>query len=270
MPVSLALSGSTLGLGLLLGLRHGLDPDHVAVIDNLTFRLAGQRSAWAPWVGTLFAVGHSLSVAVVAIGVSLAAVQFPLPVWMSEAVECLVIGLLILVGVLNLRALRHTASYAPIGFRQGLIPRRLRATSHPAAIVAIGIIFGLVFDTASQAAAWGLAASSQDGLKGVALVSLVFAAGMITTDTIDSQVVARLLKADGDASRVRFYRRGVGWLIVGLSFAMAGYALAAKWVGIGDVSGTLMSAFGLTTAVAVVAFLLIGKGQSLGSIKAAD
>jgi hypothetical protein len=31
-----------------------------------------------------------------------------------------------------------------------------------------------------------------------------------------------------------------------------------------------MSAFGLTMAVAVIAFLLIGKGQSLGSIKAAD
>ena len=37
------VSGSALGLVFLLGLRHGLDPDHIAVIDNLTFPAAEER-----------------------------------------------------------------------------------------------------------------------------------------------------------------------------------------------------------------------------------
>jgi high-affinity nickel-transport protein len=266
----IATSAPPLALGLLLGLRHGLDPDHVAVIDNLTFRLVGRRSPWSPWVGTLFAGGHSVSVAAVAIAVSVAAVHFPLPGWMPEMVDWAVIGLLVLVGCLNLHALRRSTDYAPVGFRQGLLPRRLRGASHPLAIFAIGVLFGLVFDTATQAAAWGLAASSRDGLMGVICISLVFAAGMITTDTLDSQIVARLLLADGDASRVRVYRRGVGWLIVSLSFAMAGYALATRLIGAGDLPATLMSAFGVTMAVAVIAYLLVGRVPRLSAAGASD
>ena len=39
------LSLSDLGLMLTLGLRHGLDPDHIAVIDGLTIRALDQRPA---------------------------------------------------------------------------------------------------------------------------------------------------------------------------------------------------------------------------------
>lgn len=70
---------SALGLIFVLGLRHGLDPDHVAVIDNIVFRMVDVRPRLAPWTGTLFALGHSLSVAVVAVGTSLAADAFVMP-----------------------------------------------------------------------------------------------------------------------------------------------------------------------------------------------
>jgi high-affinity nickel-transport protein len=63
----------------LLGLRHGLDPDHIVVIDNLTFRAIDERPGWARWIGTLFAIGHSLSVAIVAIGVALVAGRISWP-----------------------------------------------------------------------------------------------------------------------------------------------------------------------------------------------
>jgi high-affinity nickel-transport protein len=261
MSIFLGLPQATLGLSLLLGLRHGLDPDHVALIDNLTFRLSGERSRWAPWVGTFFALGHSLSVAAVAIGVSLAAVRLPLPGWIAEAVEWGVIALLILVGAMNLRALRRPGVYTPAGWRQGMIPRPLRSASSPLAILAIGVIFGLVFDTATQAAAWGLAAASQDGLRGVILVCAVFAAGMTFTDTLDSRIVAGLLADGGDAERVRRYRRGVGWIIVALSFAMAGYALAGKLTGAQDLPDTVMSGVGMAMALAVIAFLAVGRSR---------
>ena len=159
------LTGPALGLILLLGLRHGLDPDHIAVVDNLTFRAAEERPRWAPWIGTLFALGHSLAVAAVAVGVAVLTPRFVLPAWVSSAVDWAIIVLLVLVGSLNLLALRHPGAYVPVGWRQGLIPGALRDSSHPLAVVMVGIVFGLVFDTATQAAAWGLAASSTAGFR---------------------------------------------------------------------------------------------------------
>ena len=250
--------GQTLALGLILGLRHGLDPDHIAVIDNLAFRMADRRSPWTGWVGTLFALGHSLSVAVVAVGVSLAAIRLPLPPLMAEVVDWGVIALMALVAVLNLRALKRTV-YTPVGWKQTLAPGLAKAT-HPFGVFAIGVVFGLVFDTASQAAAWGLAASASGGLQEVLMLCLVFGAGMTLTDTIDSQLVARLLRAGGrGGGRVQAYRRGVGWLIVALSLGMAGFGLAKKLMGAQELPDMLLTTLGLTMALTVVAVLLAGR-----------
>lgn len=254
-----AVKETALGLVFLLGLRHGLDPDHIAVVDNLTFRAAEERPALAPWTGTLFALGHSLSVAVVAGAVSTLSGLLALPGWIGEAFDVAVVGLLLLIGTLNLRALLRADTYRPVGWRQGLVPRRLRDTSNPLAIVAIGMIFGLVFDTTTQAAAWGAAASAGGGVTGALAVAGAFAAGMVITDTADSWIVARLLRKCGDAKAVQGYRRGVGWLIVLLSFGMAGYALA----GLIDPAATLADPWptwlGIGLALLVVAALLRGR-----------
>lgn len=215
----------TLGLMFVLGLRHGLDPDHVAVIDNIVFRMVDERPRLSPWTGTLFALGHSLAVAAVAIGVSLLSHWIVVPAWTGLLVDALVIALLILVGSLNLVALLRARAYAPVGWRAGLVPRSLRTSTHPAAVVAIGVVFGLVFDTATQAAAWGAAATTQGGPVAAMGIALAFAVGMVLADTLDSQIVSRLLRsgraADGSVLR---YRRAVGWLIVGLSYGMALFA----------------------------------------------
>lgn len=220
------LDTAALSLVFILGLRHGLDPDHIAVVDNLTFRAAEERPALAPWTGTFFALGHSLSVALVAIGASLLSSLFIFPTWIGGAFDGLVITLLLLVGGLNLRALLRNTAYRPVGWRYRLMPLALRETTHPAAILGVGMVFGLVFDTATQAAAWGTAASAGGGMTGALLVAAVFALGMVLTDTVDSQIVARLMSSRSNPARVDRYRRGVGWLIVGLSFGMAAYALA--------------------------------------------
>jgi high-affinity nickel permease len=60
-------SASGLLLMLVLGLRHGLDPDHVACIDGLTWRAMQHGRHHSPWVGTLFAIGHGLLVTMVAV-----------------------------------------------------------------------------------------------------------------------------------------------------------------------------------------------------------
>lgn len=255
------LSASALGLIALLGLRHGLDPDHVAVIDNMTFQAVEERPRLAPWVGTLFALGHSLSVAVVAVGVSLFAARLRWPGWAAEAADWAVIGLLLAVGLLNLRALRRPSAYTPVGWRQALLPSALRGSSHPAAIVAVGVVFGLVFDTATQAAAWGLAAGAAQGVQGALLVAGAFAVGMIAADSADSIVVARLLRSGAEPARVARYRRNVGWVIVSLSFGMAGYALLAKANAAAALPDPLFTAVGVAMALSVVVTLLVARAR---------
>ena len=52
-----------LTLAVALGLRHGVDPDHLAAIDGLS-RLRPSR-----WNGVLFAIGHGILVTLLAVGV---------------------------------------------------------------------------------------------------------------------------------------------------------------------------------------------------------
>lgn len=221
------VSGSAIGLVFLLGLRHGLDPDHIAVIDNLTMQAIDERPKTARWTGTFFAIGHSISVALVALSVAWLSGRFAWPSWIGTAVDMMVITLLFTVGILNLRALLRPGTYVPAGWRQRLVPASLRASSHPLAVVAVGIIFGLVFDTATQAAAWGTVAASGGGAGYALIVAGAFAAGMILIDTADSHVVARLLRHSNDLGTMGRYRRIVGWAIVAMSFGMATYAAVA-------------------------------------------
>ncbi len=246
----------TLGLLFVLGLRHAMDPDHVAVIDNIVFRSVDAQPRLARWTGTLFAIGHSLSVAAVALGVALLAGRVALPDWIGAAIDALVVALLFVVGTLNLRALLHGDTYVPVGWRARMVPSRLRDSTHPLAVLAIGIVFGLVFDTATQAAAWGAAATVQGGIATAGAIAAAFALGMTLADSFDSQIVARLLTASGRAGAVVRYRRAVGWLIVALSYGMGLVALA-------DVLGVSLladdrvaTASGIACAATVVALLL--------------
>lgn len=251
---------SALWLMFILGLRHALDPDHVAVIDNIVFRTVDARPRLAPWTGTFFALGHSLSVAVVAVGVSLAAGAFALPGWTAPVIDVVVIALLLIVGGLNLRALLRRDDYTPVGWRSGLVPRQLRDSTHPAGVVVVGAVFGLVFDTATQAAAWGAAATAKGGTMAALAIAATFAAGMVLADTLDGQIVGRLLRTGGRSTEVmRRYRRMVGWLVVTLSFGTAGYALA-EMAGLAvALSDTAFTTIGVLSAGAVVLLLTVGR-----------
>ena len=249
------ISLSALGLVFLLGLRHGLDPDHVAVIDNMTFLALEERPKLAAWTGTLFAIGHSLSVAIVALVVAWAAGQFNWPDWIGPMVDVMVIALLLLVGLLNLHGLLRPGTYTPVGWRRRLTPASLKASSHPVAVLLVGAIFGLVFDTATQAAAWGSVAAADGGAGSAILIAASFAAGMILTDTADSQIVVRLIRRGRDPHQVQRYRRGLGWVIVTLSFAMAAYALVGfvnPEFGFGDLAYTMIG-IGMAMSVALLA-----------------
>ncbi len=230
-------------LAISLGLRHGLDPDHLSIIDGMTLRTFEQDPRLAPWTGTLFALGHGGIVTAIAVGVSLLSRGISLPDPIVGVLEWLPIFLLFMIGSLNLRALLRAGDFQIIGWKARFLPRRLRESTHPLAIIGVGGLFGLVFDTATQATAWGLAATTQGGVLAALGIGAAFTLGMAATDSIDSRLMCRLMKRIGGRDDAKRYRRGVGWVVVALSFGAALYSSLCRLnpaAALGESAYTLM------------------------------
>jgi high-affinity nickel-transport protein len=86
------------GFGLLLGMRHSTDPDHVIAVTTIVTRLRSFRHACM--VGVLWGVGHTLTIFVVGSGIILFGIVIPPRLGLS--MEFAVALMLILLGVLNL------------------------------------------------------------------------------------------------------------------------------------------------------------------------
>jgi high-affinity nickel-transport protein len=221
---------SGLLLLLLLGLRHGFDPDHIAIIDGVSVRFNATKPGLAKWAGTLFAAGHGSVVTCIAIMISRVshAWDFPKMVW--DILDWLPGVILIIVGLLNLRMLTRKDTYRPRGFKSSFIPARLRNSSNPLAIVLIGVLFAMVFDTNTQAAAWAYTATSKLSTLNALLLGLSFSVGMITTDTLDSRILFTLMQRSSGNSAVLNYRRKLGWIIVFVSFIVGIYKLISHFM----------------------------------------
>ena len=68
---------------LLMGMRHGLDADHLAAIDGLVRYNAQSRPRLARAAGVLFALGHGLVLAGFAVGMSTLARVWSAPQWLE-------------------------------------------------------------------------------------------------------------------------------------------------------------------------------------------
>ena len=106
MPVLELISSS--GLGSLLGMRHALEPDHLAAVSTL---VTGERStSKAAFLGVCWGLGHTF--ALIAVGAVLVVLRAEMPVRVSDAFELCVA--LMLVG-LGLRAIYLAARQGSAG-----------------------------------------------------------------------------------------------------------------------------------------------------------
>lgn len=204
-----------LGLGLsafTLGLRHGVDADHIAAIDNVTRKLM-QDGKKPVGVGLFFSLGHSTIVLLLTVLVAIVAgvVNTNLPEWKEvggligtfvSAAFLYIIGiinLLVLIDIYRMfRRVTNGGSYNEETLEQFLAQRGLmnrffgpmvRAIDKSWKMYPLGLLFGLGFDTASEVALLGIAATvAGTGMPVVyiMLFPLLFAAGMSLVDTTDS------------------------------------------------------------------------------------
>ncbi|MFI5266000.1 MAG: sodium:proton antiporter [Chloroflexota bacterium] len=216
------------GLTLVLGLRHGLDADHLSCIDGLTRFNHSIGRKIAPWCGTLFSIGHSLMIVLVATLIGLLARDFEPPAIFDTIATAVVVGLLLLIGTMNIWNLLNAKPGEDVslaGVKNRFLPRFISRTSNPLAIVLIGFCFALAADTLSQAALFGIAGSAAHEYPGLfpTFLGLVFMIGMVATDSIDGQIVYRMLSM---ASRTAWIAtRITGWIVVALAYGVALYEI---------------------------------------------
>ena len=149
----------------LLGLRHGMDPDHLATIDGLARHNAQSRPRLARWSGCLFSLGHGAVVTLVALFVAATLHEGAAPGWLERLGAWISIVFLFALGLLNIVAVFRTPADRVVrlaGFK-GRWLVRLAGTGHPAVIAMIGAAFALSFDTVSQAALFSLTGAQLAG-----------------------------------------------------------------------------------------------------------
>jgi high-affinity nickel-transport protein len=194
------------------GLRHAVDADHIAAIDNVTRKLM-QEGKRPVAVGLMFSLGHSTVVIVGALAIAAAALKLQQRITDFRAVGG-VIGTLVstfflfAIAVANLiilrsvyatfRRVRRGEPYVDEDLdlllsNRGFLSRvfrpvfnMIRRSWH---MYPLGLLFGLGFDTATEIGLLGISAA--EASRGLSLWSIMvfpvlFAAGMSLIDTTDN------------------------------------------------------------------------------------
>jgi high-affinity nickel-transport protein len=207
-----------------LDMRHGVDPDHLSVIDGLS------RFHPSRWNGVYFALGHGIIVTLLAVGFGklLADVVAPHTLW-----------ILLTLGFANLWRL-----WRPKQHQHPKPPRLFQASP-----LLLGALLGLGFESANQLSAILLAGQLNPWILGA-----VFSLGMILVDGTDGFLAARAqqLALTGHNRSIRS-SRALGVLVVVASFGVAG----------GEFAGVTLNRMALPLGVvlsASVVFLLLRTG----------
>ena len=197
------------------GLRHAIDADHIAAIDNVTRKLMNDGKKPLT-VGLFFSLGHSTVVVLASVAIAVTAMALQTRLTSLHAVGSIigtvvsalfllaiaVMNLFILVGVWRVfHRVRTGGSFAAEDLDtllagRGLIARvfrplfgMVRRSWH---MYPLGLLFGLGFDTATEIGLLGISAA--EASKGMPIWSILvfpalFTAGMCLVDTTDSIVM---------------------------------------------------------------------------------
>jgi high-affinity nickel-transport protein len=194
------------------GLRHAVDADHIAAIDNVTRKLM-QEGKRPVAIGFFFSLGHSTVVVLASVAIALTATAFQdrFEAFRSigGVIGTLVSALFLLaIAAMNIvilatvyRTFRRVKAGAPyvdedlniLLAGRGLLARlfrpmfrMIRRSWH---MYPLGFLFGLGFDTATEVGLLGISATqASQGLSiwSILVFPALFTAGMSLVDTTDS------------------------------------------------------------------------------------
>ena len=235
-----------------LGLRHGVDADHIVAIDNTTRKLL-QEGERPLTVGTWFSLGHSTVVVglVVALVIATQSVTNQIPGLQSSGaiigttvsgVFLFLIGLVNAIIVMGIYETFKTMKGGKLneseletllqnrGFLNRYFGGLFKIVRKPWQIYPIGVLFGLGFDTASEIALFAItiafAVSSPLPVWMVLLLPFLFTCGMVLADTTDG-VAMRAAYGWAFLRPIRkiYYNLTVTVISVAVAFAIGGVEL---------------------------------------------
>jgi len=173
-----------IGLGLVLGMRHSTDADHVVAISTIVSKQRSIRGA--AFIGSVWGLGHTITIFAVGALIILFGVQIPPRVGLS--MEFCVALMLIVLGVLNLTGVMQkiTTRLTPNSLRPGSTPEgtQRRRSYVPRAVTRFGLyqfirplVIGLVHGLAGSAAVALLVLSTIHDPVKATLYLLIFGLG---------------------------------------------------------------------------------------------
>jgi high-affinity nickel-transport protein len=291
-----ALLGTAL-LAWVLGLRHAVDADHIAAIDNVVRKL--MRAGTRPdAVGFWFSLGHSTVVVLACLAVSAASVTVPGLLGVAQnlgsvAGTLISATFLMTIAAANFVALRdvwlalrrarrnpaHNSPGLDVALGGGLLTRilrpALRMITQSWQMYPLGFLFGLGFDTATEIAILGISASGASlGMSPwqAMVFPALFTSGMALIDTTDSALMVRAYGwAFTDPSRKLWYNLAVTALSVTVALSVGGIEVLGlladrlSWRGWAWLSGSVDNigfiVIALFAALWLCSFLLYAKGK---------
>ena len=203
-------------LAWVFGLRHALDADHIAAIDNVVRARMHTGGSRPTFVGLYFSLGHSTVVvlASIVVAMSASAMQDQLQAakdFIGIVGTAVSSGFLLAIALVNMAMLRgiwRSFRQVRAGLKQnvpittdflaggGLLARifgpAVRAVRTPWHMYPVGFLFGLGFDTATEVGLLGIAATqAAQGMSSwqVLVFPALFTAGMALVDTADSALM---------------------------------------------------------------------------------
>ena len=211
------------GLGSLLGMRHALEPDHLAAVSTL---VTGERSsAKAAWLGACWGLGHTLTL--LAAGAVLVVWRTEMPAGAAEVFELGVVLLLVGFGV---RAIHQGVYRGPTGpTHTHATPGRGRRADLGGWTLGRPLLVGAVHGLAGSGALTALVVatlpSTAARLSYLALFGLGTTAGMAVLSGLVGWPLARVA-AHPWVARSLSVAVGAVSTVLGLVW---GYPLIARW-----------------------------------------
>jgi len=269
-----------------LGLRHAVDADHIAAIDNVTRKLM-QEGKRPVAVGFFFSLGHSTIVVLASLAIAVTAMAFKgefeairnVGGVLGTVVSATFLLAIALMNLVILVTIYHTFVRVKAGGRyveedldmllagRGLLARLLRPLFRMIRrswqMYPLGFLFGLGFDTASEIGLLGISAAQ--GTNGMVLWSIMvfpalFAAGMALIDTADGIL---MLGAYGWAFlkplRKLYYNMSITFVSVAVALLIGGVETLGLIGSKFELRGPFWSGIGaLNGNVGTLGYLIIG------------
>lgn len=188
-----------IALGVLLGIRHAVDPDHVVAIGTIATRSSSLRRSAA--LGAMWGVGHTITVMLVGGGVVL--MRTALSPRVAVALEFAVAVMLIVLGLLNL-----------FGARQ-----QEPATDSPVRPLVVGMVHGMAGSAAIALLVLATIRDSSLGLVYLLCFGIGTVAGMVAVTALVVLPFSVLLTRVGLSRRWLTAASGVVSLVFGVLLA---------------------------------------------------